>query len=264
MRASSRVPSVRQRTRGDWPLVEIAAKLLPQDEREVVLGDLTEANESVWLALWDVLGLFLRRQALLWKEVKPWLAGFALTLPSTYLLLGASVSVSCTYQRLIYHRTFDAHAPTGHEGIILLLCHIALLIGWSWVAGFVVTVLSPRTLWLNAALLACVAVFCVATDCVIGLPRGYPFLSLLPTMMGVHHALRKMCVTLATALVLAVTITLLMISAWSNKALWVFNWVLIFPAWYLVVVAWSTRDQAGSSQPRITAIPSLNNRSHAH
>lgn len=30
----------------------------------------------------------------------------------------------------------------------------------------------------------------------------------------------------------------LMISAWSSKALWIFNWALIWPAWCGVAIAW--------------------------
>ena len=36
---------------------------------------------------------------------------------------------------------------------------------------------------------------------------------------------------------LAVAVTVSMISAWSNAALWYLNWLLIFPPWYLVATA---------------------------
>jgi hypothetical protein len=36
---------------------------------------------------------------------------------------------------------------------------------------------------------------------------------------------------------LALTMTVLMISAWSNDALWPANWALVVPAWYLVAGA---------------------------
>jgi len=55
-----------------WPLVELASKLFDRDERETVVGDLLEANETTWQALLNVLGLVLRRQALLWKQLSPW------------------------------------------------------------------------------------------------------------------------------------------------------------------------------------------------
>jgi hypothetical protein len=60
-----------------WPLVELASKLLDRDEREAVEGDLLEANETTWQALLNAL--VLRRQALLWKQLSPWLAQPLLT-----------------------------------------------------------------------------------------------------------------------------------------------------------------------------------------
>ena len=33
-----------------WPLVELASRLLEPDEREAVLGDLLEAEETAWQA----------------------------------------------------------------------------------------------------------------------------------------------------------------------------------------------------------------------
>src|SRR5208282_4963318 len=87
--------SLRERvmTAWNWPLVEVAARLLERDEREAVLGDLLEARESAWDALTGVLGLAFRRQAQLWKSWRPWLAGFGVTLPSSFLLMGTSLSV---------------------------------------------------------------------------------------------------------------------------------------------------------------------------
>jgi hypothetical protein len=52
----------------DWPLLEFASKLLERNERETVLGDLLETNESAWQGLLDVFGLVLRRQAALWRD----------------------------------------------------------------------------------------------------------------------------------------------------------------------------------------------------
>ena len=99
-----------------WPLVEFTSRLLDHEEREVVLGDLLETNENAWRGLLDVFGLVSRRQAGLWRDLRPWLAGFALALPSSYLLMTASLSVSCTYQRLVNHKVYAGYWPTGHEG----------------------------------------------------------------------------------------------------------------------------------------------------
>jgi hypothetical protein len=231
-----------------WPLVEIASKLLEREEREAVLGDLLELNESAGQALRDVMGLFFRRQALLWKDLRPWLAGFGVTLPGSYLLMCVSASVSCTYQRLIYNKVFDAKSPTGHEGVLLLLCHTFLLIAWSWAAGYVVGAISRRTLWVKAALCVFSCVFCFST---FWPPVSGPwlFLFLLPGMVGIRHGLRKTRITVRGACVMAVTITVLMISAWSSKALWIFNWALIWPARYVVAIAWRQSTQEGRTGP---------------
>jgi hypothetical protein len=111
-----------------WPLVEFGTRLLDPEEREVVLGDLAETDETAWRGLQDVFGLVLRRQVVLWRDRRPWVAGFAVAFPSSYLLMTASFSVTCTYQRLVNHKVFVGHWPTGHEGFPLLLCHVLLLI----------------------------------------------------------------------------------------------------------------------------------------
>ena len=129
-----------------WPLVGLVSKLLDEDEREAVLGDLLEINEGAWQGFLDVSGLVFRRQIGLWKDPRPWLAGFVVALPSSYLLMYVSLSVTCTYQRLVNHRIYGWHGPTGHEGFPLLLCHIFLLIAWSWSAAYIVGSVSRRTL----------------------------------------------------------------------------------------------------------------------
>jgi hypothetical protein len=75
-----------------WRLIDAVALLLERDEREAVLGDLVEAGESAWHGLLDVLGLVIRRQAVLWRSWRPWLAAFALALPGSLLLMGFSPS----------------------------------------------------------------------------------------------------------------------------------------------------------------------------
>ena len=84
-------------TGANWSLIEIAARLLEREEREAVLGDLVESRESAWDGLFGVLGLVLRRQAMLWRSWRPWLAGFGVALPSSFLLMGVSLSVSWSY-----------------------------------------------------------------------------------------------------------------------------------------------------------------------
>jgi hypothetical protein len=220
------------------PLVEFASKVLERDEREAVLGDLLESSESFWMGLRDVFGLALRHQADLWKAPWPWLAGFGVALPSSFLLMGVSLSVSCTYQRLVYHKVYDHWSPTGHEGFWLLLCHIFLLIAWSWAGGYVVGSISRRTIWISAALCLFPSLSCFSMFPLGPVSRLCLFLFLLPAIWGVHHGVRNVRVSVRAAFLLALTVTVVMIYAWSSEALWRFNWALIWPAWYLVATAW--------------------------
>ena len=234
-----------------WPLVELTSKLLERNEREAVLGDLLETSESAWKGFLDVFGLVFRRKADLWKDPRPWFTGFIVTLPGSYLLMSASLSVSCTYQRLVNHKVFGAKWPTGDEGYLLLLCHIFLLIAWSWSGGYIVGSVSRRTLWASAAL----SVFPSSYLCCM-VPsefssRACLFLFLLPAVFGVRLGFRNARISLRLASLLALTITVLMISAWSSRALWILNWVLVLPAWYLVAAAWRS---AQNGQPGLWPI----------
>jgi hypothetical protein len=237
-----------------WRVVESVARLLDRNQCDAVLGDSLEAGEGAWQALFGLLGFVLRRQFLLWRSWRPWLAAFGFALPSSFLLMYVSVSVTCTSERLL---GFDSGpwAPTGHEGILLLLCHIFLLISWSWTSGFAVGSLSPRTLWCNATLSLFLAQYFAFHICFPSVSKFAPFLFLLPAICGVRQGVQGLRITLAPASILAVAITVLMISAWNSGALWVFNWLLICPAWYLVATAhnpdggWDRSRTSGIQRP---------------
>jgi len=224
-----------------WPLLELSTRLLDPREREVVLGDLAETHATTWCGLVDIFGLVLRRQAGLWRDPRPWVAGFFVALPSTSLLMTASFSVTCTYQRLVNHRVFVGHSPTGHEGFPLLLCHMLLLIAWSWTTGYMIGSFSRRTLWASVVLatVSCLNSLCMApsTLCL--------FLFVPPMMLGVWRGWQGSRLSFRAATVVALTVTLLMISAWTNDALWMANWAFLCPAWYLVVGARRSRPNGG-------------------
>src|SRR5262249_51804591 len=151
--------------------------------------------------------------------------------PSSYLLGIASFSVSCTYQRLVNHKVFVGKWwPTGHEGFPLLLCHVLLVIAWSWTAGYVVGSVSRGTLWASISLAA------VPALCMSDWRAGF-LLFLLPAILGAWRGWRGSHLSFRAASVLALAMTVLMISAWSHSALWVDNWVLVSPVWYLVAAA---------------------------
>jgi hypothetical protein len=227
-----------------WTLIGLVARLLEQDDRDAVLGDLLESREGAVRGFLDVLGVVSRRQALLWKSPRPWLAGFVVALPCSYLLMHVSISVSCTYQRLVNHKIYPCW-HTGHEGFPLLACHIVLLIAWSWAGGYIVGSVSRGTVWLSAALSVFPAVFSLWVCGTIFPARFCLFLFLVPAVFGAHRGLRDGGISFRAASLLALTMTLLMVSAWSSQALWVLNWALILPALYLVALAWRSEDRTG-------------------
>jgi hypothetical protein len=231
-----------------WSLVEIASKLLDGDEREVVLGDLLEVNEGALRALLEVLGLFVRRQAELLSESRAWVAGLTVSLPSSYLLMNVSVSVSCTFRRLIFHKVFDGWWPTGNEGFLLLFYHVFLLMVWSWAAGYVVGYLSPKTVWLSTVLCFAPTFLCLGNYRLVSLEKAHLYWFLFPAAVGVYQGTRKIRISPQLASALDVLAVAMMVSAWNSDALWVLNWALLLPLSYVVGIAWSSghSGEAGS------------------
>jgi len=231
-------------TRADWALIHYASRLLKPDEREAVLGDLLEAGDSAWQGFLGVLGLVFRREALLWKNWRPWLAGFGVAFPSSFLLMGASLSVSWSYMRLLCPELLQQALLTRPSATLVLLCQGLLLIGWSWTGGFVVGSLSRRTLWASSLLCYSPCLFCLSRFRLASLSPLCLLLFLLPAIWGVRQGLRNPGIKFSTAIVLAVAVTLLMLPHWDSAGQhwwtaphWTLNWLLLWPAWYLVVMA---------------------------
>lgn len=236
-----------------WPLVEFAAAPLAQEERDAVIGDSLEAGDTPWKALASVVGLVFRRQFSRWKSWRPWFATFLLALPAGYLLIYVSISVASTSERLLGLKV-GHWAPTGHEGFLMLLCHIFLLITWAWTSGFAVGSISPRTLCFTVAL--CCAMFQIpAVHLKIGpISPYYSLLFVAPTIWGILQGKRTRCLNLRTALLLAITMTALTTAAWINNALWILNWFLLFPVWLLVATA--VRSGSGKMGSDAQKLPS--------
>jgi hypothetical protein len=224
-----------------WSIVQTAARLLERDECDAVLGDLLEAGDGAWNGLLDVVGLLIRRQLKLFKSWRPWLATLGLALPASFVLMGFSISVSWSYRHLL-DPTSVARGPGAGAGLILLTSHVLLLIAWSWSAGFVVSTLSRRTLWLSAAACCCACLLCLARFRETSLPSLCLLLYLPPAIAGVRQGLRMVRIKRRSAIMLALGVTLLMLPMWSG-GLWAINWVLIWPAWYLVATAQRAGEQ---------------------
>jgi hypothetical protein len=230
-----------------WPWVEVAARLLERGEREAVLGDLLETGEGAWGGLLDILGLVIRRQLLHWKNWRPWLAAFGLALPGSLLLMGISVSFSSTYERLIDHTILIGSPQAIDEGLLQLLCCGLLLMGCSWSCGFVIGWMSRRTLWVSITSSCVACLFCLVRFREPSLSRLCLFLFLLPAMWGVRQALRLIRINLALAIFLASAITTLMILPSHSRGLWTLNWLIIWPAWYIVASARGDGRKVGRS-----------------
>jgi hypothetical protein len=242
-------------TRAMWTLVNYASRLLATNEREAVLGDLAEAGDTGWQGLLGVLGLVFRREALLWKNWRPWLAGFGVALPSSFLLMGASMSVSWSYMRLLCPELLQRASLTRPSATVVLLGQALLLIGWSWTGGFVVGSLSRRTLWVSTLLCYSPCLFCLSRYRVQSLSPLCLLLFLLPAVWGVRQGLRISNIKFRIAVAVAIAVTLLMLPQWSSAGQtwwtpprWSLNWLLIWPAWYLVATSWRLSRQMSRTE----------------
>jgi hypothetical protein len=196
-------------TRICWWLADVVSRLLEPDERDAVRGDFAESGETGGHALRDVLGLVVRRQAVLWSDWRTWLACIAFVFPVGVLLALSSTWLGRSYDLYLWvfqnYRDIDPTiaAETGlkvRTGIVLLVNRSLLLACWSWTSGVVLGSLSRRGIVVNGGLL-CFAVL------LGGFPNWYtgaPLLSvtfysvsfpvlrlavlvLLPLLWGMHR-----------------------------------------------------------------------------
>ena len=218
-------------------LVDVVSRLLPAEEREAVQGDLLEGGESAWQSLLAVLGLVMRREAALWKNWRPWLAAFGLALPSSFLLMGFSLSVSRAYQQLAGGPILHATGMNVRPGFALFLCNVLLLGAWSWTGGFVVGSVSRRTIWVSAALSFVPCLFCLERFRIESLSRLCLLLFLPVALWGTRQGLQMARMKRSSAVALAIAITALTIPTWTGSGAWIPNWALSWPAWFLVATA---------------------------
>ncbi len=140
-------------TRICWWLTDAVSRMLEPGERDVVHGDFAESGESGGRALRDVLGLVVRRQAVLWKDWRPWLALVGLIVPLGMLLsIVSSITASQTATYMwLYANNWDwallRYAGFWHEftdSLALVFVSCLTLVCWSWTAGFVLGSVSRR------------------------------------------------------------------------------------------------------------------------
>lgn len=190
-----------------WLLGVLARALEPSD-RHAVLGDIAESGEGIFLALRDLLGLIIRRQAALWTTWQPWLA-----LLGIGIVAGASLSriaggfTGGIFQQWRTYEKYGVHYATGvtpRQDFAFLACLAAGLIVWSWTSGFVLQSLSGRAAWVTWL------VFCLAT---LDLR-----LFLFPALCGAFLGARRRLPPLRYAYILVnLSIVLQILAAWMMR-----------------------------------------------
>jgi len=153
-------------TRLCWWLVDLISRMLHPDQRNAVRGDFAESGESSGHALWGVLDLIARQQAALWKDWRPWFVLVGLVGPAGVLLnlscFGLERACDLYFWILRNSRDIDPailqdSGLTVHRGVVLLLRGSILLGAWSWSSGFVLGLLSRRTISINGAVLCLIS-----------------------------------------------------------------------------------------------------------
>jgi hypothetical protein len=128
-----------------WKLIEVMALPLTSTEREIVLGDLIEAQETTWGGMREVSGLVARRQLQLWSGWRPWLAAPGLAFPCSFLLMGFSFGISSELRNHFGYGWQLRLISTEPVEAISLLCQVLVLLICAWAAGFTVESVSRRT-----------------------------------------------------------------------------------------------------------------------
>jgi hypothetical protein len=196
-----------------WRLVGILSRTLESDERDAVRGDLAESDETGGQALRGVLGLVVRRQAVLWKDWRPWLV-LIILVPLAIQLNLTSRRVadrsSITIWMYFNNWTWTYLASPGArfdllENIVRTAIGYLTLVCIGCTTGFVLALMSSRTIWVNGVLFCLLLAF-------LGPPqyhfRGHEavfslsfynaifpviiqgFLVLLPSLWGMYHGFR--------------------------------------------------------------------------
>jgi hypothetical protein len=221
---------------GSWWVEWLACGLSP-DDREAVLGDLAEVGESGGQAFLSVAGLLMWRHLALWRNWRPWVAAFGLAMPASFLLMGFSVSIAQTYQSVIGSTVMQTTGLNVSPGLAVLLCDIGLLTAWSATGGGAVGTISRRTTWISATFSLLPCVFCLARFRIDCLSRLCLLLFLPPALAGLCFGLRAPRIRFGASLAVAIVTTALTIPHWNKPGPWLPNWMLNWPAWYLVAIA---------------------------
>ena len=202
-----------------------AARLLPPNVQDAVLGDLDERNASAFERLFAICDVILHRKLKPWRSWQPWAAGAAV-FPAATLLLTASFSLALDLRPLLGTRVAAPDWPVISASILLL--------GWSLTTGFAIGALSRRTAWASAALCAVPCISCTVRFHEPSISRWCDLVFLAPALIGAIAGIRLQRLRFTPAILAAASITGLMF-AWIGMCQWF--WPLVVPAWFLVATA---------------------------
>jgi hypothetical protein len=134
-------------------LIDALAEMLDPDEREAVLGDISESQQKNGKAIRELLGLIARREAALWRTPRPWLMLVAMVAPIAVALNLAAIRLAegtAIYSYIyIDNWTWGQLASPGARADLVHLCVAYLfdyvsLAGFAWAAGLSIGRLSGR------------------------------------------------------------------------------------------------------------------------
>jgi hypothetical protein len=235
-----------------WILSEWVSRFLEPGEREAVLGDLVEAGEGPWQMLAGITGLALRRQAGHWRNWRPWVAAFGVSVPTSFMLMGDSVELCSTFVNLA---AAGAVRRTSAAEIEILLLQTLLLAGWSWTCGYLVGSISRRTVWLSVVAYGFPCLFCLSRFRIESLSRLSLLLFVLPLAMGLWQGLWGRRVTPRFGVAAATIITAMVFIAQANStgglgsvSSWRCSIVQTWPAWFLAVASLNSVKGGGGPQ----------------
>lgn len=197
-----------------WRIVEAAARVIPNTQRDAVLGDLFEAGDGFLGSLRTVLWLGMAQRTAAIAPCHPWTRAAAIGVPVAIVLAGIAVVLSRTY------------------GIPFPLC-VAVLGGAAvWIG------LAKRELATSSALAIPSCLFCFPSLDLEGLTRLALCILLAPALLSLWWTPEagELRIRTAAAVVVAGVLTLLTVPLWAAPGAWIPNWALSWPAWYVAAV----------------------------
>ncbi len=261
--------------------VRLAACALEAVEREVVLGDLAERGSSGAHALFDVFGLVVRRQLLIWTNWRPWFALLAIAGISGYCLNGmlAALSIGIFEQVeawLRYGVPYNTGVTSFRDDVIRMTC-LAVAIFWlTAVNASILRRLSGRAAWLTGLLFYLVAVDSFAVRNLLSgavvyrgnVPWWRPIGWVLPlnpaslclvvfllVIPGICGALEKLP-AMATAAVLSTLVAAFVCGSHAHDMQIYSNGEFPAPSWPVILAPYAVGQLAG---PRVSAFPAWPN-----